>query len=271
VGKLECRGHLNAVAPGTLLFVRGKFTNRRFLVDTGASFLVFPFRSDLKPCGPRLSGPDGLEIPCWGPRRVCLNFGRRWFSWPFLLAAVKFPIIGMDFLKFFRLLVDPAGGQLLGARDGVDGPAAIGGKTAVLAVAATGSNSVQDSTCGTPVSSFYPPPTTTPSSSPGQGAAAATTSGSGNKQLLQLLSVRYAAVFNPSKVLPPVTHSVEHHLVTRGLPISSKFRRLDGVKLAAAKAEFEKMEQDGMVCRSTSPWASPLHMVEKSDGGLRPW
>jgi hypothetical protein len=44
-----------------------------------------------------------------------------------------------------------------------------------------------------------------------------------------------------------VTHDVEHHLVTRGPPIASKFRRLDGKKFAAAKAEFEKMESDGIV------------------------
>jgi hypothetical protein len=115
-----------------------------------------------------------------------------------------------------------------------------------------------------PESSFNPPPTTTSSSLPGRDAAAAPTAGSGNKQLLKLPSIRYAAV------LTPVSHSVEHHLVTCGLPISSKFRRLDGVQLAAAKAEFEKMELDGVVRRSMSPWASPLHMVEKSNGGWRP-
>jgi hypothetical protein len=70
--------------------------------------------------------------------------------------------------------------------------------------------------------------------------------------------------------MPAATHGVEHHLVTTGPPIAAKFRRLDGEKLAAARAEFEKMEADGVVRRSTSPWASPLHMVEKADGGWRP-
>ena len=40
-------------------------------------------------------------------------------------------------------------------------------------------------------------------------------------------------------------------------------------KLAAAKAEFAKMEQLGIIHRSSSPWASPLHMVEKPGGGWR--
>jgi hypothetical protein len=46
---------------------------------------------------------------------------------------------------------------------------------------------------------------------------------------------------------------VEHHLVTLGPPIAFKFRHLDSEKLAAAKAEFARMEAEGIVRRSTSP------------------
>jgi hypothetical protein len=74
-------------------------SKRRYLVDTGASFSVLPFFSAAAPTGPRLSGPDGASIPCWGYKRHFLVFGR--FVWCFLLAAVKFPIVGVDFLKHF--------------------------------------------------------------------------------------------------------------------------------------------------------------------------
>ncbi len=40
---------------------------------------------------------------------------------------------------------------------------------------------------------------------------------------------------------------------------------LDPEKLAAAKAEFAALERDGIIRRSNSPWASPLHMVKKPD------
>lgn len=47
-------------------------------------------------------------------------------------------------------------------------------------------------------------------------------------------------------------------------------RKLAAAKLAAAKAEFAYMEEFGIVQRSNSPWASPLHMVPKSDGSYHP-
>ena len=69
----------------------------------------------------------------------------------------------------------------------------------------------------------------------------------------------------------PPRHKVRHHILTNpGPPIFAKARRLDPVKLAAAKAEFSAMEKSGITRRSTSPWASPLHMVKKKDGGWRP-
>jgi hypothetical protein len=53
-------------------------------------------------------------------------------------------------------------------------------------------------------------------------------------------------------------------------PIASRFRRLEGAKLEAARREFEAMEQEGIIERSTSPWTSPLHMVPKKDCSWRP-
>ena len=65
-------------------------------------------------------------------------------------------------------------------------------------------------------------------------------------------------------------HGAEHHIVTHGPPTHAHARRLDKDKLSAAKAEFLKMEEMGIVRRSKSPWSSPLHVVPKSDGTWRP-
>ena len=80
----------------------------------------------------------------------------------------------------------------------------------------------------------------------------------------------FQEVLNPGTELPQTTCQVAHFLSTRGPPVASAFRRLDPEKLEAAQKEFTALEAAGVVRRSTSPWASPLHMVRKADGSWRP-
>ncbi len=113
LGKLAARGCLNAIAPGPLVHVVDQNSKRRFLVDTGASFSIFPHHSARAPFGPTLFGPAGKIIPSWGETTLTLSFNGRRFQWTFLLAAVSFPIICVDFLRHFKLLVDPASNRLV--------------------------------------------------------------------------------------------------------------------------------------------------------------
>ena len=64
---------------------------------------------------------------------------------------------------------------------------------------------------------------------------------------------------------------VQHYIPTSGPPIHARARRLDGDKLSAARDEFCCMEDMGIIRRSDSPWALPLHMVPKTDGSWRPY
>lgn len=68
---------------------------------------------------------------------------------------------------------------------------------------------------------------------------------------------------------PHMTTFVEHNIVTDGYPVYSKARRLDQEKLKIAKSEFEHLMKGGIIRRSSSPWASPLHMVKKPNGSWR--
>ncbi len=79
----------------------------------------------------------------------------------------------------------------------------------------------------------------------------------------------------PALTVPAISasvakHGVEHYITTVGPTVYARARRLDAAKLAIAREEFSTMERLGIVPRSNSPWASPLHMVPKADGKWRP-
>ena len=77
----------------------------------------------------------------------------------------------------------------------------------------------------------------------------------------------FPSVTRPQISTVDVKHGVEHCIPTSGPPTHAKARRLSPDKLAIARREFAAMEKLGIVRRSSSPWASPLHMVEKKTPG----
>ncbi|XP_010767363.1 uncharacterized protein [Notothenia coriiceps] len=92
-----------------------------------------------------------------------------------------------------------------------------------------------------------------------------------NSRLLnkfQHLLSEFPDLTQPTFSAATTKHGVEHHIDTEGPPVYARAR--PGSTLTVAKAEFVNMERLGIIRRSDSPWASPLHMVPKSAGGWRP-
>lgn len=86
----------------------------------------------------------------------------------------------------------------------------------------------------------------------------------------QELLNEFPALTKPDYTKKTVAHGVFTHINTNGYPVKERPRRLAPDKLNIAKAEFKKLQDDGIVRRSTSGWAAPLHMVPKADGSWRP-
>jgi hypothetical protein len=139
-----------------------------------------------------------------------------------LLAAVQFPILGVDFLRANSLIVDAAAGRLIHSKSL---------RQILAAEGAVGDDGLY-------------------------GA-------------YRDLYAEFQLVLNSSGELPSPTHCVLHQLETAAPPVTAKFWRLDAVKLRAAKEEFLSMERQGIIRRSKSSWAFPLHMVPMADGSLR--
>ena len=184
------------------------------------------------PHWPPPQGGQRQKIPCWGKRRYTITFGGRRYTWYFLLAAVDFNIIGVDFLHHFKLSVDVVSKQLRTT------------STATTVTAATSTATPSSPSSSSAASQAVPvsgPATVAgekaPSGSPATSQKAGSTAGATLQRDLQLqeeaLLVDFADVLNADGRLPPSTHGVEHHIVTSGRPVTSKFWRLDNIKLAA--------------------------------------
>lgn len=81
---------------------------------------------------------------------------------------------------------------------------------------------------------------------------------------------QFPKVTRPTAVLQEPRHTVRHFIETKGPPVAAKARRLPPDRYNAVKKEFMRMVAEGICRPSKSPWASPLHVVQKKDGSLRP-
>lgn len=209
-------------------------SNLKFLIDTGADVSVIPKNFVKKPLTPNklmLFAANGTKINTYGTKLLTLNLNlRRPFPWPFIIADVTQPIIGVDFLTHFNLLVD------------VKKNALIDNLTKISSTGKKSPTSANDSNI---------------------------TALSGNSVFHELLA-QFASLTNPSLIGTNKDPLVVHHIETTGPPVFSKPRRLSPENLEIARKEFEFMMSQGIVRPSKSPWASPLHMVEKPNGDWRP-
>ena len=95
---------------GRLLYVTDRESRLRFLVDTGAEVSIIPpSKAERKNRQDTfgLLAANGSPIVTYGTRSLTLNLGlRRTFRWVFVVANVRNPILGADFLKHHGLVVD---------------------------------------------------------------------------------------------------------------------------------------------------------------------
>ncbi len=118
VRKLNCRqtpsgsaaisAHVTATAmhfPANAgrIFLTDVQTNDRYLVDTGATLSIVPCRANSRPSGPLLKWADGHPILSWGFIKKTAQFQDKLFTSSFLEAAVAGPILGIDFLRKFKV------------------------------------------------------------------------------------------------------------------------------------------------------------------------
>lgn len=203
----------------------------RFLVDTGSRISIVPrkFAEEILPSNLRLMAANGSDIHNFGYSvlNIVINRLRRNFSWKFVVADVVTPIIGADFLSHQDISVDLRQRRLIDNLTQLTskGEAFDGDKNSFPITAVL-------SNCPAYVNEFLK---------------------------------EFSSVVEPFDGREPPLHNVSHHIETEGIPVACKCRPLHGAKLKAAKDEFAKLTDLGVVRPSKSPWASPIHLVPKGD------
>lgn len=216
------------------LCVWDRNNNLKFLIDTGANVSVLP--RSCKCVNPGLSvveyklfAANGTQIKTYGVKSLTLNLNlRRDFKWSFIIADVNQPIIGADFLYYFKLLVDIRAQKL------VD-------QVTNLQVSA------QITNCTTP---------------------AIKTIDEAHKYFRVLN--KYPDILKPMSFKETPRHAVLHHIETKGKPVHARARPLPPDRYLKVREEFMVMQELGICRPSNSAWSSPLHVVPKKDGNIRP-
>ena len=92
-----------------------------------------------------------------------------------------------------------------------------------------------------------------------QVSSAKSCSENSGKNCFNALLSRYPSLTAPFQPNSKPRHSALHHIHTNGSPIYRRPRLLSPEMLKGVKAEFDILLQQGIVSRSNSNWASPLH------------
>ena len=229
-------GATSAAGPSSdrpLLFIRDTTSRQRFLIDTGAAVSILPLtmiRQRLSPTNSNLRAANGTPIPTYGERSLSLNLGLR---------------------RAFRwvFIIAKTEHPILGA----DFLAHYG-----LSVDLRHRRIVDTAT--TLVSACTPANVST-----NRPHLCHTGSGSYDKLLSEFPSLTRVSYAEEA-----MKHSTTHHIQTSGPPVFSRPRRLAPEKHKIAKDAFQHMLDLGIVRRSSSPWAAPLHMAPKKNGDWRP-
>ena len=223
---------VTSVVPN-VFFLSDFRSGTRFLVDTGACRSLLP--KSMAPlngiCSDvRLTAANGSTIQTFGTKHLEVVFSGKTYAWDFTVADVSLPLLGADFLSHYHLLVDVHRRRLVDAYT-----------LSSIAIASAPDDLALHVTDAT-----HP---------------------------YNALRSEFPAVFRPElRPAPqsPPPHGVFHHIKTLGPPTFARFRRLPPDRLAAVKKVFQELEELGICQKASSPWSSPLHVVVKKDGSLRP-
>ncbi|XP_068250233.1 uncharacterized protein [Palaemon carinicauda] len=162
-------------------------------------------------------------------KNLSLSFRSSNYYWKFLVANVTLPILSVDFLLHFHVLIDVAHRWLVNADSYLSTPLQSGPSDLTLYIRATTDAFAH-------LLSSYPE--------------------------VLCPELRHTPMV-------PTKHGIYHHIKMMGTPVFTRFWRLSPDRLEATKRTFAEMEEMCLCQTASSPWWSPLDIDLKRDGCLR--
>ena len=208
------------------MYIKDPKTKIRWLIDGGALLSILPPLNAQRKNGPngtKLSAANGTAINCYGSVRHRVTLGNKVFAFNFIIADVRQPIIGADFLSRFYLAPNHRDGCLIDLRT----------FETIQADFDTESPKTRINFVSQKEDAYY-----------------------------KLLD-QYPDLSTPAFRIKEPKHGVRHYIPTQCSPIQSRARKLAPDKLAVAKTEIEKLCKLGVCKRGKSEWASPLMVARK--------
>ncbi|XP_014212710.1 uncharacterized protein LOC106642446 [Copidosoma floridanum] len=213
-----------------------------FLFDSGSVVSLLPKglikNCKLQPQPLTLTAASASPIATYGTHILTIELGlRRAATWSSIVTDTHVAIIGANFLAHFGYFVDVKGKRLIDPMTSLSTPGSLA-RTTIHSV------------------SVITSPARTPSGDLGQRYAD--------------VFVEYADLCFPEATTAALPDLPVHHTIhTTGPPVFERPQRLLRPRLQAAKEEIGRLLDQGIVRPSSSQWASPLNLVEKSSEGWR--
>ena len=229
---------VNSISGSDLLYIKDRVSSLEFLVDTGSEVSIIPFsskvHSNLNSVNIHLFGANGSAIRTYGSIHKCVKFSDKLdFSFTFIVADVQQPILGIDFMKKFKLSVSPCNQSLIHLPSGC----------VLLGIIKQKGHS----------SSINPIRVSLETN-----------------DFVKSLFSKYSDLINETKITK-IKHSVEHYIHTdpNAKPCTAKQRQYSTRMQEVIEKSFLELERQGIVSYSESNYSSPLAVVKKPDNTYR--
>jgi hypothetical protein len=178
------------------LLYQGREVQKRFFGGYRGRHFFASFQSAAVATGPQLQAVNKQAIKTWNFVNTAVKFNGWEYTFAFLSADVPFPIVGLDFLRYFGMQVNPSSpGILIAPSQGFQEGSTAGGE-----------DSISSHVCYSAQKEAQEPQ-----------LIAASGARPVHPRIMKMLQEEFSQLLRPSSAAPQPTNGVVNHILTAGI------------------------------------------------------